>query len=185
MELVHQDEVKVSVPTTQESPINALTIRESTLGQYLESISTDGTWFSALQESLGFQARPLTALDAVYMTAGAVGCALLIPLAAATGPVSLTALMIGPTLIGISAVGLSEADRRQKISAGIAAGALVITSPNSVTYIFREAFTATKETAKQTVTLATSTIGLVTTILGLITSVMVTKTILAKKKNKT
>ena len=39
----------------QVSPINAVAIRESNIGQYLETINTGGTWISQVQETLGFQ----------------------------------------------------------------------------------------------------------------------------------
>src|SRR4051794_12973816 len=112
---------------TSISPINSVAIRESSLGSYLESISTAGTWFESMQTKLGFQPTEISALDISYMAAGALGVAMLLPIAVGAGPVSLLALAGSSSLITISAVGMSEEDRRTKIGAGIAAGATVLT----------------------------------------------------------
>ena len=77
-----------------DSPINPVAIRESTLGSYLESINTGNTWFQSVQETLGFDPKPLTALDALYATSGIAGMALLIPLAVGTGAVSIPILPV-------------------------------------------------------------------------------------------
>ena len=119
----------------QVSPINAVAIRESNIGQYLETINTGGTWISQVQETLGFQKIEFSALDAVYATAGAVGIAILVPLAVATGPVSIPLMAAGSTLVAISAAGLSEEERRTKIGTGIAAGATILINPKALVFV--------------------------------------------------
>lgn len=177
-------EVVPYVPSgTPESPINAVAIRESSIGQYLESISSAGTWFQTVQEKLGFEPKPITALDVLYTSMGVAGTAMLIPIAAATGPVSIPLIAVGSTLIGISAIGLSEEDRRTKIGSGIVAGSLVIWKPSVAGFVVKEAYSATKETAKQTVELAKSSIGLTTAALGTITAVIGATAIISKKRN--
>lgn len=170
--------------SVEPSPINAVAIRESSLGQYLESVNTKGTWFQTVQESLGFEPKPVTALDVFYTSVGIVGTAMLIPIAVVSGPVSVPLVAVGSTLVAISAVGMSEEDRRTKIGSGIAAGALVIWKPGVATFIVKEAYSATKETAKQTVELAKSGIGLTTAALGLATAMIGTSLVVAKKKNR-
>lgn len=166
----------------EPSPVNAVAIRESTLGQYLESINTGGTWLSRVQETLGFQPTEFTALDAVYAASGAIGMALLVPLAVATGPVAVLPVVVGSTLVGISAVGLTEEDRRTKIGTGIVAGATAITNPQALVFVAKEAYGAGKETVKQTVELAKSSIGLTTAALGLGTSIVATSVIVVKNR---
>lgn len=167
----------------EPSVVNAVTIRKSTLGQYLESINTQGTWIQQVQETLGFQPTPFTALDAVYTVTGIAGMALLIPLAVSSGPVSIPLIAAGSTLIGLSAVGLSEEDRRQKIGAGIVGGTLVLFKPSAAGFVLKEAYSATKETVKQTVELAKSGIGLTTSTIGFGTAVIGTSVILKRKSN--
>ena len=167
-----------------DSPINPVAIRESTLGSYLESINTGNTWFQSVQETLGFDPKPLTALDALYATSGIAGMALLIPLAVGTGAVSIPILAAGSTLIAVSAVGLSEEERRTKIGAGIAAGTVVVWKPGVAAFVVKEAYSATKETVKQSVELAKTGFGFTTAALGFGTAYMAGNIWLAKKRKK-
>lgn len=155
---------------TPISPINAVSIRDSSFGQYLESINTTGTWFEKVQTILGFEPKPITALDVLYTSSGILGVSMLIPIGTSSGPVSMPLLAVGSTLVVISAIGLSEEERRTTILSGISAGAFVIWEPGVAGFILREAYFATKETAKQTVELAKSAIGLTTTFLGFATA---------------
>lgn len=166
------------------SPINSVAIRESFVGQYLESINTKGTWVDSIQKAFGFEQLQFSALDALYATSGAVGLALLVPLAVATGPVSIPVVALGSTLVGISAVGMSEPDRAHKIGAGVAAGATIITNPKAVGFVLREAYGAGKETAKQSLTLLNTTIGPVVVILGATGAAAATNLLNTKKRKR-
>lgn len=152
-------------PALEVSPLNAVAIRESGPGQYLESINTGGTWVQSIQESLGLEPTQFTALDALYAFSGAAGLALLTVTTLGTGTV-----LVGATLVGISAVGLSEPERRTKIGAGIAVGTTLITNPKAVGFVVKEAYGASKEAVKQTATLVNSTIGPVMIGLGTVTA---------------
>lgn len=166
----------------QKSPLNAIAIRESSLGSYLESINTEGTWISTIQESLGLEKVTFTALDGAYVAAGALGVAALIPLAMGAAPV--LSLVVGSTLIGIASVGMSEPDRTVKIGAGIASAGALITHPSATAYAFKEAYSAGKETVKQTLTLANSGIGVTTATLGLASSVAIAGGVYHQNKKK-
>ena len=166
-----------------DSPLNPVAIRESTLGSYLESINTGGTWFQHIQETLGFEPKPLTALDVAYAASGIAGIALLVPLAVGAGAVSIPLVAAGSALVAVSAVGLSEEDRRTKIGAGIAGGALVVWKPGVAAFIVKEAYSGTKETLKQSVELAKTGIGFTTSLLGFGTA-LVGGTILYHNTNK-
>lgn len=171
-------ESQVQVYKAPESSINAVAIRESSLGQYLESLNTGGTWLTSVQESLGLPKVEFSALDAMYAAAGALGFGILV----VAGPVSIPVVVGSSTLMAISAIGLSEEDRRAKIGTGIAAGALTITNPQAVVFVAKEAYGATKETIKQSVELAKTGIGLTTAALGFGTSVIATYVIVKKRK---
>jgi hypothetical protein len=173
-----------AAPGVEVSPVNAVALRETTFGRYLESINTDGTWFQRVQETLGFQPTPFNALDAFYITTGVAGITLLaIPLAAGA-TLSTPVLIIGSTLTGLSALGMSEQDRAVKIGSGIAGGTLVLFQPRAATFVIKEAFRATGETAKQTIELAKTGIGLTTAALGLITAVVGAGAILAARRRR-
>ena len=170
-------------PGVEVSPVNAIAIRETSLGQYLESINTGETWFARMQQSLGFEPQPLTALDALYITSGIAGAAILaVPFATGT-VLSLPVLAAGAILTSVSAIGMSEQDRATKIGGGIAAGALVVFQPQTAAYVVKEAFGATTEVLKQTAQLATSGIGLTTAGLGLGFTLIAGEAVISKKKN--
>lgn len=174
------------VDSSLGSPINAVAIRDSTFGSYLESINTGGTWFQRVQEMLGYtNPKPLTALDAFYVAAGVGGVTLLaIPLAAGT-TLTLPVLAVGTVLTGLSAVGMSEEERREKIGSGIAAGTLVVFQPSAAAFVVKEAYAASKETVKQSVELAKTTVGLTTAGLGFLTTATGTLIVLEKvRRNK-
>src|SRR5690349_9596387 len=118
----------MSLVEIKESPVNAISIRDSTLGQYLESTNTDATWFSQVQTSLGIsEPIQLTALDLAYTVSGIAGLALLVPIATGATFTMIPAL-IGSTLIATTAVGMSEENRRTKIGTGIVTGVTVLTN---------------------------------------------------------
>ena len=118
----------------------------------------------------------------MYAAAGAVGIALLVPIAVVSGSVSIPLVAAGSTLVAISAVGLSEEDRRTKIGAGIAAGTATIINPRALVFVAKEAYGATKETVKQGIELAKTGIGLTTASMGLVSSALVTCDCCKKKK---
>lgn len=171
-------ESQVQVYKAPESSINAVAIRESSLGQYLESINTGGTWLTTVQETLGLPKVEFSALDAMYTAAGALGFGILV----VAGPVSIPVVVGSSALIGVAAVGLSEEDRRAKIGTGIAAGALTITNPQAVVYVAKEAYGATKETIKQTVELAKTAAGMTTSAIGFGTAALGTYVIIVKNR---
>ncbi len=173
------------VPTASgESPFNSIAIRESSFGQYLESINTGGTWFQRMQQTLGYSDKPLTALDALYVTTGVAGAAILaIPLAAGA-TLTFPVLAVGTVLTAISAIGMNEEDRRQKIGAGIVGGTLIVFQPSAAAFVVKEAYSATKETVKQTAELAKTGIGFTTAALGFGTSVVALVIVKRETKKK-
>src|SRR5579864_3493958 len=173
-----------AAPGVEVSPVNAIAIRETSLGQYLESINTGNTWFSKVQESLGFDAQPFTALDALYITTGVAGMALLVVPLAAGSALSLPVLAVGTVLTSVSAVGMAEHDRATKIGSGIAAGSLIVFQPQAASFAFKQAVGATTETIKQTATLATTGIGVVTSGLGFATATLGTAAVLHQRSKK-
>jgi hypothetical protein len=180
---------EVALPSTPSgatpiSIINSVAIRESFVGQYLEGFNTQGTWVDSIQKAFGLEHIQFSALDALYAISGAAGIALLVPLAAATGPVSIPAVALGSTLVGFSAIGMSEPDRVHKIGAGVAAGATIITNPKAVGFVLKEAYGAGKETAKQSLTLLNTTIGPVVVILGATGAAAAANLVNAKKRKR-
>jgi hypothetical protein len=161
------------------SPVNAVAIRQTTLGQYLESINTDGTWVQSVQQTLGVE-NPISfsALDAMYVTSGAVGLATLV-----LGGLTPLALIVSPTLLAVSAIGMSEEDRKNKLLSGVAAGGAILTNPAAAAFVVKEAFNATKETVKQTAQLAQTGIGFTTAALGFGSSVVLAGAVISKRKN--
>lgn len=171
----------MALTVAQVSPISSISIRESTLGQYLESITTRGTWIHKVQEYLGVQ-EPIqfTMLDATYTASGIGGILLAISSGGLIGP----ALVTGSALIGLTAIGMNEEDRRTKIGTGIVLGSSILTHPTAFAYTAKEAYKATTETVKATVDLASSGIGFTTATLGVVTSVCATSLIVAQSKKR-
>jgi len=161
---------------TAISPLNSKSIEESSLGQYLESINTSGTWIETTQKQLGYENGTVTALDAAYIAAGGIGFATLF-----IG--SLPALLVGAPLVAISAIGMNDPNRRNTIGTGVAATAATITNPGAAAYVAKQAIDAGKTTVNQTVDLAKTTIGFGTALLGLGSSVVVAQAVVNKRKN--
>src|SRR6185437_15107334 len=133
---VEDDSKQVAIVQPKE---RYLGLNQTTLGNYLSTYSTEGTWFEKVQVYLGDQnPTPLTALDVTYMGLGSIG---FFTLALGTTP----ALLVGSPLVLIAAVGMKEQGKTKEILAGIGTGATLLVNPTAASYVIKEAYGATKQ----------------------------------------
>lgn len=185
-QLEGEEKKQIQAPPSEEeeekalvlvSPLNPVTIRGSVVGSYLESINTKGTFVEKIQTGLGWTPTSVSALDALYIGSGVAGILVL----TASTPV---ALFVGGSMIGFTAIGLSEPEKRQVILGGIASTAIIASNPQTTVYVVKEAYQATKQTVNESVQLAKSAIGLGTTLLGILSSLAIAAVIVNKNKRK-
>jgi hypothetical protein len=172
-----QEEASSTAVALAESPINAKAIQESSLGQYLESVNTSNTWLQKVQQTLGYEGKPITMLDAAYIGAGAVGFGTLF-----LG--TLPALVLGGPLIAVAAVGASDPDRQAVITGGIAGTAAILSSPQTAAFVAKEAYNAAKSTVEQTIEVGKSGVGLLTAGIGLGSTILLATAVNKKRKRE-